>query len=200
MKGLQLAQFNTGLLLDDDELIREALRGIPGVDADAIVDRFEDDDVEAAYQAHRAEARTAAGTPTETQGKHATSDGLVRFTAPSLVFERDGRRLDAGGWQTTLSYDVIVANLDPAIEVNRPPDSPEPLLERFHGGLTTAEVATLLAGGPDYVPDLEAAELALTGLVESGRAQRVPVGQDAVWLTPDAPRPSFAAEAQSVSS
>jgi hypothetical protein len=66
--------------------------------------------------------------------------------------------------------------------------------------LTTAEVATLLAEGPDYVPDLEAAELALTGLVESGRAQRVPVGQDAVWLTPDAPRPSFAAEAQSVSS
>jgi len=201
MRGLQLAQFNTPLLLDDDEMIREALRGIPGIDADAIVDRLDDADVEAEYQAQRAEARTAAGTPIETQGKHAISDdGFVRFTAPSVVFESGGRRLDAGGWQTALSYDVLLANLDPAIEVTPPPDSPEPLLERFAGGLTTAEVAALLAEGPDYVPDFAAAELALNELVDTGRAQRVPVGQDAVWLAPDAPRPSFASEAQSVSS
>ncbi len=192
MRGLHFANFNTGLLLDDDELIREALRGVPGVDADAVVDRLDDPDVEDEYQRQRAEARTAAGTPIETQGKHSTSDGPVRFTAPSVVFETAGKRLDAGGWQTALSYDVIVANLDPSLEVLPPAESPAPLLDRFSDGLTTAEVATLLAEGPDYVPDFGAAEQALSELVASGRAQRVPIGSDALWLLPEAERPTYA--------
>jgi 2-hydroxychromene-2-carboxylate isomerase len=198
MRALQLANFNTELLLDDDDLIREALSGIPGLDADAIVDRLDDADVDQEYQRQRAEARAAAGTPIEAQGKHSTSDGPVRFTAPSVVFERDGRRLDAGGWQTALSYDVIVANLDPAIEVTPPAESPAPLLERFGDGLTTAEVATLLARGPDYVPDLAGAEEALSELVRDGDAQRVPLGNDAVWLAADATRPHFTRSATAV--
>ena len=192
MRGLHFAYFNTRLLLDDDDLIREALRGIPGVDADAVVDRLDDPDVEDEYQRQRAESRTAGGTPIETQGKHSTSDGPVRFTAPSVVFETDGNRLDAGGWQTTLSYDVVVANLDPSLEVTPPAKSPAPLLDRFSEGLTTAEVATLLSQGPDYVPDLGAAKQALSELVVSGEAQRVPVGNDALWLSPEVERPTYA--------
>jgi 2-hydroxychromene-2-carboxylate isomerase len=195
VRALQLANFNTHLLLDDDDLIREALRGIPGVDADAIVDRLDDDEVEQEYQRQRAEARTAAGTPIETQGKHSTSDGPVRFTAPSLVFERDGSRLDAGGWQTTLSYDVIVANLDPTLAVTQPPESPAPLLDRFRDGLATAEVATLLARGPDYVPDLARAVELLDELLHDGDIQRLPIGNDALWLSADADCPSFATAA-----
>jgi 2-hydroxychromene-2-carboxylate isomerase len=193
MRALQLANFNTDLLLDDDEAIRAALRGIPGIDADAIVDRLDDEDVEIEYQRQRAEARTAAGTPIVTQGKHSASDGPERFTAPSVVFEQDGRRLDAGGWQTALSYDVVVANLDPTIAVTPPPESPAPLLDRFPDGLTTAEVAALLATGPDYVQDLEGAEQALKELVASGEAQRVPLGSDALWLAPSAEPWAFAA-------
>jgi protein-disulfide isomerase-like protein with CxxC motif len=193
MRGLHFAHFNTSLLLDDDDLIRAALRGVPGVDADAVVDRLDDVEVEEEYQRQRAESRTAAGTPIETQGKHSTSDGPVRFTAPSVVFETDGRRLDAGGWQTALSYDVIVANLDPSLEVRAPAQSPAPLLERFTEGLTTAEVATLLAEGPDYVPDFGAAEQALSELASSGAAQRMPLGNDALWLPADTARPTFAA-------
>ena len=192
MRGLHFAYFNSSLLLDDDDLIRDALRGIPGVDADAVIDRFDDVEVEDEYQRQRAESRTAAGTPIETQGKHSTSDGPVRFTAPSIVFETDGKRLDAGGWQTALSYDVIVANLDPSLDVTPPAESPAPLLDRFREGLTTAEVAMLLAGGPDYVPDFAAAEQALAELAGSGEAQRVPLGSDALWLPPDAARPTFA--------
>ena len=192
MRGLHFAYFNTRLLLDDDDLIRDALRGIPGVDADAVVDQLDDVEVEEEYQRQRAESRTAAGTPIETQGKHSTSDGPVRFTAPSVVFEADSRRLDAGGWQTALSYDVIVANLDPALEVTPPAESPAPLLQRFSEGLTTAEVATLLAEGPDYVPDFSAAEQALGELAGLGEAQRVSLGSDALWLPPDVARPTFA--------
>ena len=121
LRALQLANFTTQLLLDDDERIREALRGVPGIDADAIVARLDDADVREAYEQDRADARSAAGTAAELQGKTSTSDGPVRFTAPSLIFEKDGLRLVAGGWQPVLAYDTLLANLDPASSARRPP-------------------------------------------------------------------------------
>jgi 2-hydroxychromene-2-carboxylate isomerase len=198
LRALQLAYFTTSLLLDDDDQIRDALRAVPEIDADAIVDRLDDPEVAQEYEHERAEARTAAGTPAESQGKTSTSDGPVRFTAPSLVFERDGRRLVAGGWQPILAYDVLIANLDPTLRRTPPPETPEPLLEFFPDGVTTAEAAALLAEGPDYVPDLEAAEPALLQLVADGVAVRVPLGQDALWRSvrpTDAPMPNRAATA-----
>ena len=182
LRALQLAQFTTDLLLDDDELIRDALRPVPGLDADEIVDRLDDDEVTAAYERDRAEARSAAGTAAEAQGKTSSSDGAVRFTAPSVVFERDGTRFVAGGWQPVLAYDTLLANLDPVLRRIPPPETPEPLLDYFADGLTTAEVAALLADGPDPVSDLEGAERALVELEGAGRAVRVRLGQDALWL------------------
>jgi 2-hydroxychromene-2-carboxylate isomerase len=190
LRALQLANFTTPLLLDDDELIRDALRGVPGIDADAIVDSLDDEAVGVAYEQDRAEARSAAGTAAETQGKTSTSDGPVRYTAPSVVFEHDGTRLVAGGWQPDLAYDVLVANLDPTIRRLPPPETPQPLLERFPDGLTTAEVAALLARGPAYHPDLAAAEQALLRLVADGEAVRIPLGHDAVWRAPSAVAPA----------
>lgn len=179
LRALQLAYFTTPFLLDDDAQIRGVLRG---ADADdALVGHLDDDAVAAAYEQDRAEARAAAGTPAEAQGKTSTSDGPVRFTAPSVVFELDGRRLDAGGWQPLLAYDVLIANLDPSLSRTPRPESPAPLLAFFPGGLTTAEVAALLAGGPDPVPDVEAARLALAALVAEGGAVREPLGNDALW-------------------
>ncbi len=151
LRALQLANFTTPLLLDDDELIRTALRSVTGVDADAIVGRLDDGAVTEAYERDRAETRTAAGSAAEAQGKTSTSDGPVRFTAPSLIFEHDGRRLVAGGWQPTLAYDVLLANLDPGLVRTPSPETPLPLLEHFPDGLTTAEVAALLADGADPV-------------------------------------------------
>ena len=181
LRALQLANFTTPLLLDDDELIRDALRTLPGIDADAIVDHLDDDEVAEAYERDRAETRAAAGSAAEAQGKTSTSDGPVRFTAPSLVFEQDGRRLVAGGWQPILAYDTLLANLDPGLRRTPAPENPVPLLERFPDGLTTAEIAALLADGPDPIADLEGAERALLQLVADGDAIRVPLGQDAIW-------------------
>ncbi len=187
LRALHLAQFTTPLLLDDDEQIRHVLRTIPGVDADAVVDGLDSDEVVQAYDRDRAEARSAVGTAAETQGKTSTSDGPVRFTAPSVVFERDGKRLIAGGWQPMLAYDVLIANLDPTIPVTLPPETPAPLLDHFPDGLVTAEVAALLSRGPDYVPDSEEAERALLQLVGDGAAVRVPLGNDALWQRVPAP-------------
>jgi 2-hydroxychromene-2-carboxylate isomerase len=183
MRALQLANFTTTLLLDDDEQIRAALTGLPGIDADAIIDRLDDPDVTAAYERDKAEARSAQGTAIQTQGKASTNEpGVVRYTAPSIVFEHDGQRLIAGGWQPALAYDLCIANLDPTIQRTPPPETPAPLLERFTDGLTTAEIAALLAQGPDYIPDHAAAEQAMIKLVANGDAARGSLANDPLWL------------------
>ncbi|HSO98150.1 MAG TPA: DsbA family protein [Solirubrobacteraceae bacterium] len=181
---LQLQNFTTPLLLDDDEGLRAALATIPGLDAAAIIAALDSPEVDAAYEADRSEARSAAGSPTELQGKAANSDGAVRYTAPSVVLERDGVRLEAGGFQPVEAYDVLVANLDPTLERREPPADPAPLLDYFRAGLTSQEVAALLARGNDPV-DRPRAELALIELAGAGGAVRLPVGDDALWLHPD---------------
>jgi protein-disulfide isomerase-like protein with CxxC motif len=178
LRALQLALFATDLLADDDDGLRDALRPLG---AGGLVDRLDDADVVEAYERDKAEARAAAGTPAEAQGKTSTSDGPVRYTAPSVVFELDGRSLVAGGWQPLLAYDVLVANLDPALRGTPPPEGPLPLLEHFRDGLTTAEAALLLAGGADPVPRHDEAASALLELVADGMATKTPLGQDALW-------------------
>jgi len=179
-RAIQLANFNTPLVLDDDEQLRAVLREVPGVDADGVIAALDSAEVSAAYEAGRAEARSAAGSAAELQGKTAQTDGPVRFTAPSLVFERDGQRLVAGGFQPVEAYDVLICNLDPTLRREPPPDSPEPLLDAFPEGLTTQEVAALLARGNDP-PDRAGAEAALIELLAAGRAARRPLGDDALW-------------------
>jgi len=179
-RALQLANFNTPLLLDDDAQLADALRDVPGIDADAIVARIDAPDVVEAYQRDKDEARTAAGSAAELQGKTRVSDGPVRFSAPSVVFAQNGTSLVAGGFQPVEAYDVLLANIDPTLHREPPPESPEPLLERFEDGLTTQEVAALLTHGND-TPDRAAAEAALLELLADGRAMREPLGDDALW-------------------
>jgi len=179
-RALQLANFTTPLLLDDDTQLATVLRTVPSLDAEAIVSRLDDPEVTEAYERDRAEARTAAGSAAALQGKTATTDGPVRFTAPSVSFERNGLRVVAGGFQPVEAYDVLVANLDPELEREPVPDTPRPLLERFPEGLTTQEVAALMARGND-APDREAAEEALLELVGAAAATRTPLGDDALW-------------------
>jgi protein-disulfide isomerase-like protein with CxxC motif len=180
-RALQLANFTSLLFLDDADSIREALRDVPEVDADGVAERIDSGEVVAEYERQLAEARSAMGTAAEAQGKTTASNGRVRFTAPSVVF-RDGEQVSvAGGWQPLLSYDTVLANFAPELDRTSPPEDPEPLLDFFPGGLTTAEVALLLAEGSDPVPDLDAAASALHALVADGAATRTPYGTDALW-------------------
>src|SRR5215216_6745541 len=92
-RALQLARFTTTTLFDTDAGIRDALARVERLDTDAVLAAIDDPATEAAYQADRALVRTAAGSATEFQGKAANTDGAVRYTAPSLIFDhRDGRR------------------------------------------------------------------------------------------------------------
>ena len=178
-RALQLARFATTTLFDTDEGIRAALTGIP--QADAILAAIDDPDTEAAYQADRALVRTATGSPTEFQGKAANTDGAVRYTAPSLLFaHRDGRTLEAGGYQPVEAYDVVIANLDPTLDRRPPGEDVTEVLAAFPYALTTREVAAVMA--PHLVaPDERAAEEALIAAAGSGAVRRQSIGGGALW-------------------
>jgi protein-disulfide isomerase-like protein with CxxC motif len=180
LRALQFGWFTTTLVLDQDADIGRALERVGGLDVAAVVAAIDDERTVAAYEADRNETRTAEGGPTHFQGKARQTDGPVRFSAPSIVFEADGRRLEAGGFQSSEAYDVLVANLDTTLAREAPPESPIDALQRFPGGLVTQEVAAIMAQNNE-APDRVAAERALIELVGAGEARRTPLGDDALW-------------------
>src|ERR671918_352567 len=181
LRALQFAQFTTTGTLDDLDTLRAALAGVEGLDADAIVGRIDDPEVVAAYESDRARAREAAGSPTEFQGRAANTDGAVRYTAPSLVFDGpDGQRLEAGGFQPIEAYDVVIANLDPTLERRPPADDPLEVLRAFTYALTTAEIAAVMTEHLG-VPDPVAVETALITATGEGHVGRRPVGDGSLW-------------------
>ena len=181
LRALQFAQFTTTGTLDDPDTLRSALAGVEGLDADAVVGRIDDPEVVAAYETDRGHARTAAGSPTEFQGRAANTDGAVRYTAPSLVFGGpDGQRLEAGGFQPIEAYDVVIANLDPTLERRPPAEDAVEVLDAFPFALTTAEVAAVMAEHLS-VPDLVGVETGLITAAGEGRADRRPAGDGSLW-------------------
>jgi len=182
LRALQLLQFTTPLLLDEDDDLRAVLATVPGLDADAIVDRIDDEDVVALYEADRALARSAEGSPTHAQDRFSTSDGPVRYTAPSVIFEHaDGRSLEVGGFQPFEAYDTALANLDPRLERRPAPADPLEALAEFPDGLTTAEAASVMRPSDLVDADHEATAAALAELQAAGSVMREPTGADAVW-------------------
>jgi protein-disulfide isomerase-like protein with CxxC motif len=182
LRALQLLQFTTPRLLDEDDDLTTVLATVPGLDADAVVDRIDDPDIVQLYEADRALARSAEGSPTHAQDRSSTSDGPVRYTAPSVVFEReDGGRFEVGGFQPFEAYDTALANLDPRLERRPPPDSVLDALLEFPEGLSTAEAASVMRPSDldDADPETAAAELA--ELEVAGSVTRVPAGADAIW-------------------
>lgn len=181
LRALQFAVFCDGAMLDEDDAIRAALARVPGLDVDATMGQLDDPENEAAYQHDKAEARSAAGSPTEAQGKSAEDEGAVRYTAPSIkLSDAEGRALEAGGFQSLAAYDVLVANLDPTLRRATVPDDVRDVLEAFDHGLTTQEVATIVA--PSLAePDFDGARRTLLALAGDGRAAREPLGGDGLW-------------------
>lgn len=182
LRALRFAWFTTGLLLDEDDAMRSVLATIPGADPDALIERTHDADVEQAYQRDRAEARSAQGSPAHAQGKTAAGDEGQRYTAPTLIFENeDGLSLQAGGSQPLAVYDAMLANLDPTLERRAPAESALEAVESFAHGLTTREVALILAA-PGQEPDDTAAAEELIHHAAAGDLGCVPLGNDALWV------------------
>jgi predicted DsbA family dithiol-disulfide isomerase len=184
LRALQLLQFTTPRLLDDDDDLRAVLATVPGLDAEATVDRIDDEEIVALYQSDRAFARSAEGSPTHAQDRFSTSDGPVRYTAPSVILEHeDGRRLEVGGFQPFEAYDTALANLDPRLERRPAPETALEALGAFTEGLVTAEAASVMRPSDLVDADFEATAAALTELAAAGAVLREPAGTDAIWRT-----------------
>lgn len=181
LRTLQLLNFNTPLLLDDDAQLAQALETVPGIDPAEVMDSLDSVEVEDAYQDDWTQARSAAGTPGELQGKTSQSPGGVRYTAPSVIFEKGDQRIEAAGFQTIEAYDLAVANLDPTLIRTEPAEDPLEVLDLYPGGLTTREVAAVMT--PAMKPiDHSGAEQRLVELLGENQVRRVPLGSDALWL------------------
>lgn len=181
-RTFQLLHFNTPLLLDDDDHLAEALATVPGIDAAAVAARVDSTEVRAAYLTDHSLARRAGRGPAWLQGRTADSPQGPRYTAPSVIFSREGRRCEIGGFQPIEAYDVVIANLDPGLNRLDPAEDPLDALRLYPAGLTTSEVASLQSPGSE-APDRGRTERELVRLVGSGRVRRVPLGSDALWLT-----------------
>ena len=182
LRELQLMHFASARLLDDDADLRHALGHVPGLDAEAAVGSIDTPEVLALYEADRQQARSADGSPTQAQNRSSTSDGPVRFTAPSIIFEHhDGRRLEVGGFQPFEAYDTALANLEVSLDRRPPPADPLEALSAFPDGLTTAELAAVLRPSDLVDADLAATEAQLVALSGDEGLTCEPVGGDALW-------------------
>ena len=177
LRALRFGWFTTDLVMDDPETLRAVAESIDGLDAERAIAAAGTAEVEDAYQRDR-----ATRSPTRFSvklGRTSSSDGPDRYTAPSLVLRAEGRELVAPGYQPFEAVDVLVMNLVPRPTGSRCPRSRH-CSPHTPGGLTTAEVARVLADTTDE-PDLPEAEDALIRLAVAGGARRQALGHDALW-------------------
>jgi protein-disulfide isomerase-like protein with CxxC motif len=180
-RALQLAQFTSTALLDEPGDLRAILAAVDGVDVDRVVAALESEAVETAYQEDRAQSRTAAGRPIEAQGREANSDGAVRYTAPSVIFETgDGRSLEVGGFQPLESYDTALANLDVTLERRPAAEDPLEVLRALPYAPVTREVAACMTTNLGEIDD-DATERALIAAAGEGVVRREAIGDGALW-------------------
>jgi len=183
LRALQLMQFTTDRLLDDDGDLRWALESVADLDAAAAVARIDDPGIVAIYEADKAQARSAHGTPTHVQDRHSDSDGPIRYTAPSVRFEHpDGREIEVGGFQPFEAYDTALANLAPTLERRPPPARARDAVLEFPIGLTTAEVASIMR--PTDLDEIEIGRTREDLLQAAGEGELscIPMGTDALWI------------------
>lgn len=164
LRTLQLMEFNTPILLDEDDHLMTALESVPGLDPLKVVLAIDTPEVQSAYRAARTESR---------------------HPAPTVVFSREGRQLKVGGLQPAGSYQMAVTGLDPGLVPTGPPEDPLEVLQHYSGGLATQEVAAIMAPGPDR-PDREGTGRMLFELLSEGKLKRIPMGDDAIWLADQA--------------
>jgi hypothetical protein len=183
LRLLRLAWYTTPLLLDADEALTQIAERVEGLDVERVLADMHDDEVDETYRADRAEARSPSPVALAVR-RTARSDGPEHYTAPTLVLSAaEGRTAVVPGFQPLKAAEVTLMNLEPRLQRLLPPE-PAELLRTYPGGLTSQEVARMLAD-TTIAPDRAAAEVALTALTAlaaNGRARRRPLADDALWI------------------
>ena len=142
LRALRRRAFSEGRPLDDPATIRAAGRDA-GVGAADLEAWLADPEVEAALREDMAAARAPAPEALALAHRLSRSEGGLRYSTASAVFERAGRRVVMPGFQPFTVYEVAMANVAPDVERAAAPDSVEQVISRAPYALATAEVAAL---------------------------------------------------------
>ena len=170
LRALRRRTFSDGQPLDDLEMLRAAA-GDAGIRPEALEAWLTDDQVEAEVRADMADTRSPLPEALALPHRLSRSDGKLRYSTASAVFERDGRRVVMAGFQPFAVYEVAMANVAPDVPRRAAADGAEELLAWAQYPLATAEVAELRGIGLDT---------ARTELERSG-ARFTPSAQDGYW-------------------
>ncbi len=170
LRALRRRAFSDGQPLDDLDTIRGAA-GDAEIAPDALEAWLADEQVEAAVHADMADTRAPLPEALALPHRLSKSDGKLRYSTASAVFERDGRRVVMAGFQPFAVYEVAMANVAPDVARRAPADTVEELLTWAQYPLATAEVAELRG---------IALDAARTELERSG-ARFTPSAQDGYW-------------------
>jgi predicted DsbA family dithiol-disulfide isomerase len=128
--------------LDDIETIRGAARDVE-LETGDVESWLADEEVEAALRADMAATRDPLPEALALPHKLSRSNGRLRYSTSSGVFEHDGRRVVAAGFQPFAVYEVAMASVAPEIERREAPQSAQDVLAWAPFALATAEVAEL---------------------------------------------------------
>jgi predicted DsbA family dithiol-disulfide isomerase len=138
--------------LDDRATIHAAAAdaGIAAEDVDAWL---ADADVDAALRADMAATRDPLPEALAQAHRLSKSDDGLRYSTSSGVFESDGRRVVAAGFQPFAVYEVAIASVAPEVERRPAAETVDEVLAWAPFPLATAEVAELRGIGIDQARD-----------------------------------------------
>jgi hypothetical protein len=140
--------FSEGQPLDELDTIHAA-----GADAGVPSDRLDawlaDEQVEGALRDDMAATRSPLPEAIALAHCLSRSNGGLRYSTASAVFEYGNRRVVVPGFQPFAVYEVAVANVSPELERRPAPQSAEEALSWAPYPLATAEVAELRGIGLD---------------------------------------------------
>jgi predicted DsbA family dithiol-disulfide isomerase len=157
LRALRRQAFSEGRPLDDPDTIHHAGDEV-GIGADELKEWMADEEVEAALREDMAATRAPAPEALALSHRLSRSDGGMRYSTASAVFERGGRQVVMPGFQPFAVYEVAMANVAPDIERRPSPSSVDEVLAWASYPLATAEVAELLGVGLEEAREkLEAA-------------------------------------------
>jgi predicted DsbA family dithiol-disulfide isomerase len=134
-----------GELLDEPATIAGAARDV-GLDPDALTAWMDEPATREALEADAAAARDPMPAALVLDGKLADWEGGRRYTCPSYEITRPGDReitATAPGFQPVATYEVLLANLFPALERHAEAESAAEVLAWAGEPLATQEVATV---------------------------------------------------------
>jgi len=170
LRALRRRAFSLGQALDELETIYGAGQD-SGIAPEELDSWLADEFVERALREDMAATRAPLPEALALPQRLSRSDGGLRYSTASAVFERDDRRVVMPGFQPFAVYEVAVANVAADVERRPPPQSVEEVLAWAPYPLATAEVAELRGIGLDQARE----ELQRAG------AKLVPAAGDGYW-------------------